>query len=82
MKTKDRDQQTVTTLSHFFLAMVQYPAVLKRAQAEIDAVIGQDRLPVVGDRASLPYCNAVFTELLRWSVPVPLGGFQCESSSV
>ncbi|KAG8221648.1 cytochrome P450 [Butyriboletus roseoflavus] len=62
----------VTTLTHFFLAMVQYPAVLKRAQAEIDAVIGQDRLPLFEDRESLPYCNAVFTESLRWSVPVPL----------
>ncbi|KAH0826313.1 cytochrome P450 [Lanmaoa asiatica] len=63
---------TVTTISHFILAMVQYPAVLKRAQAEIDAVIGHDRLPVIEDRASLPYCDAVFTESLRWSVPVPL----------
>ena len=53
--------------------MVQHPAVLKRAQAEIDAVTGQNRLPVLEDRASLPYCDAVFTESLRWGVPVPLG---------
>ncbi|KAG8221656.1 cytochrome P450 [Butyriboletus roseoflavus] len=62
----------VAALSQFILAMVQYPVVLKRAQAEIDAVIGQDRLPVFEDRDSLPYCNAVFAESLRWGVPVPL----------
>lgn len=62
--------------------MVQHPAVLKRAQAEIDAVVGQDRLPLIEDRESLPYCNAVFTELLRWSVPVPLSKSECESSGL
>jgi len=36
-------------------------------------VTGQTRLPVLEDRASLPYCDAVFTESLRWGVPVPLG---------
>ncbi|KAF8552662.1 cytochrome P450 [Imleria badia] len=64
---------TMTTISHFILAMVQHPLVLKRAQAEIDAVVGQNRLPALEDRPSLPYCNAVFTETLRWSAPVPLG---------
>jgi len=53
--------------------MVQHPTVLRQAQAEIDAVVGQNRLPVFEDRALLPYCNAVFTESLRWSSPVPLG---------
>jgi cytochrome P450 len=65
-------------MSQFILAMVQHPAVLKRAQAEIDAVTGQTRLPVLEDRASLPYCDAVFTESLRWGVPVPLGKSQAK----
>ena len=67
----------LATLSHFILAMVQNSAVLKRAQAEIDAVIGQDRLPDFEDRASLPYCDAVFAEVLRWAVPLPI----CEISA-
>ncbi|KAF9230891.1 cytochrome P450 [Melanogaster broomeanus] len=61
-------RQSPTSFSPWF----QYPEVLRRAQAEVDAVIGQTRLPVCEDRDSLPYCNAVFTEALRWSVPVPL----------
>lgn len=73
-------EQTVATLSHFILAMVQHPWILKRAQAEIDAVVGQNRLPVLDDRPSLPYCNAIFTETLRWSVGVPLGVYPPVSS--
>ncbi|KAF9218869.1 cytochrome P450 [Gyrodon lividus] len=63
---------TITMISHFILAMVQHPEVLKRAQAEVDAVVGQNRLPACKDRELLPYCNALFTETMRWAVPVPL----------
>ena len=37
------------------LAMVRYPDVYKRAQDEIDRVIGRERLPTIDDRPSLPY---------------------------
>lgn len=60
-------------MSHFILAMVKYPAVLKKAQSEIDALTGGSRLPNHDDRAALPYVEAVVSECLRWSVPVPLG---------
>ncbi|KAL4062900.1 cytochrome P450 [Scleroderma citrinum] len=62
-----------STLHSFILAMVLYPEVQARAQAEIDRVIGSDRLPTFDDRASLPYFDALFLELLRWSPVVPLG---------
>ncbi|CAE6467135.1 unnamed protein product [Rhizoctonia solani] len=39
----------------FIVAMAMYPEVQERAQREIDAVVGTDRLPTVGDRAGLPY---------------------------
>ena len=58
----------------FVLAMVLYPDVQKRAQAEIDSVIGKDRLPTFQDRASLPYIDAIKREVLRWEPVVPLGG--------
>ncbi|KAG6861527.1 hypothetical protein C0995_015260 [Termitomyces sp. Mi166 len=45
----------------------------KRAQAEIDEVIGNKRLPTFEDRASLPYCEGLFRELFRWHGPAPLG---------
>ena len=55
--------------------MVLYPDVQARAQAEIDAVIGQglQRLPHWEDRSSLPYVEAVVKETLRWHPAVPLG---------
>lgn len=59
-------------LSAFFLAVTLYPSVLKKGQAEIDAVVGNDRLPTMGDRDALPYVNAICTELLRWNVVIPL----------
>ena len=56
-----------------FLAMALYPEVQKKAQAEIDAVIGPNRLPDFKDRSSLPYVNAVVKESMRWHLVLPLG---------
>ncbi|CCM01198.1 uncharacterized protein FIBRA_03246 [Fibroporia radiculosa] len=64
---------SVSTLHSFFLAMMCYPEVQKKAQAELDAVIGSDRLPNLGDRDSLPFINAICTELHRWNPVNPLG---------
>lgn len=63
----------MATVSHFFLAMVQNPDVLAKAQKEIDQVIGNDRLPTLRDRENLPYVECIFNECLRWGVPVPMG---------
>lgn len=54
--------------------MALYPEVQKKAQTEIDAVVGPNRLPAFEDRSSLPYISAVVKELLRWHVVAPLGG--------
>ena len=50
----------------FFLAMTLYPEVQRRAQAEIDTVIGHSRLPDISDIQSLPYIEAVLMESMRW----------------
>ncbi|KAG1855593.1 cytochrome P450, partial [Suillus subluteus] len=64
---------TGAILMVFVLAMVLYPDIQKRAQAEIDSVIGRDRLPMFEDRASLPYIDAVMRETFRWQPVTPLG---------
>ncbi|KAG1858592.1 cytochrome P450 [Suillus tomentosus] len=66
---------TTSTLYVFLLAMVLYPEVQARAQAEIDSVIGEtlERLPDWDDRASMPYINAIILETLRWFPVAPLG---------
>ena len=53
--------------------MALYPEVQKKAQAEIDTIIGPNRLPDFHDRPSLPYINAVIKESARWNVVLPLG---------
>ncbi|KAG1855572.1 cytochrome P450 [Suillus subluteus] len=66
-------ETTAATAMVFVLAMVLYPDVQKRAQAEIDSVIGRDRLPTFEDRASLPYIDAVVRETFRWQPVTPIG---------
>ena len=65
--------QTITVVLHFMLAMLTRPEVLKKAQQEMDEVVGTERLPSFEDRASLPYLECVMSEVLRWGVPVPMG---------
>ncbi|KAI0657956.1 cytochrome P450 [Cubamyces menziesii] len=57
----------------FFLAMVLNPGAQEKAHAELDAVVGCDRLPEFNDRPSLPYVNALIKEVLRWHVIPPIG---------
>ena len=65
-------KQSSATLMTFFLMMVVHPAVQEKAQAEIDAVVGKDKLPTMDDRPLLPYIDAIFREILRYSPIVPL----------
>ena len=47
----------------FILMMTAFPEVRKRAQQEIDDVIGPNRLPMLEDFENLPYVNAVVNEV-------------------
>ena len=53
--------------------MVLYPDIQARAQAEIDDVIGNNRLPTMEDRKRLPFLSALVTEALRWHTVGPIG---------
>ncbi|PSR81343.1 hypothetical protein PHLCEN_2v6422, partial [Hermanssonia centrifuga] len=53
--------------------MALYPDVQSKAQAEIDGVIGKERVISLQDRPRLPYVCALIQELKRWHVVVPLG---------
>ncbi|KAJ6490055.1 cytochrome P450 [Mycena sanguinolenta] len=50
----------------FILACILYPEWIPRAQREIDAIVGEDRLPSFKDRPRLPYVEAIVRETLRW----------------
>ena len=63
----------MTILKGFFLVMALYPHVMKKAQEELDRVVGNERLPELSDRGNLPYISALLKELLRWACPLPFG---------
>ncbi|KAG9123851.1 hypothetical protein FRC07_013767 [Ceratobasidium sp. 392] len=64
---------TVASMRTLVLAMVLHPDIQRKAQEELDTVLGGARLPDLSDRESLPYMNCVLKELLRWRTVVPLG---------
>ncbi|GJC87935.1 O-methylsterigmatocystin oxidoreductase [Colletotrichum liriopes] len=64
---------TVAAIAAFFLAMTMFPDVQKKAQAEIDRVVGSERLPTLDDHDSLPYVDALVKEVLRWHPIGPMG---------
>lgn len=62
---------SVSTLTTFILAMTLHPEAQKRAQAELDAVLGE-RLPTFADKDDLPYVTAIMKEVFRWIPVLPL----------
>ncbi|XP_047312008.1 cytochrome P450 81Q32-like [Impatiens glandulifera] len=60
------------TLEWALSLLVNHPESLKKAAAEIDAQIGQDRLLDESDLAKLPYLHGVVSETLRMFPAGPL----------
>jgi len=46
--------------------MLAYPEAQSRAHAELDEVVGRERLPTFADYPHLPYIRAMVKEILRW----------------
>jgi cytochrome P450 len=63
---------TVASFMAFFLVMPVFLEVQKRAQEELDRVVGGERLPVTSDKANLPYIEAVMKEAHRWHTVAPM----------
>ena len=55
--------------------MALHPSLQKKAQIELEAVVGRDRLPSMDDIAALPYIEAILREVFRWMPSVPVGVF-------
>ncbi|KAF9476061.1 cytochrome P450 [Pholiota conissans] len=67
-------ETTAGTTMTLILAMLHYPKIQKKAQAELDAVVGWERMPEYEDRENLPYIRALINETLRWRPVAILGG--------
>ncbi|KAG8907298.1 hypothetical protein FRB99_004747 [Tulasnella sp. 403] len=60
-------------LQSLILALTLNPHVQTLAHAELDRVIGSDRLPTLEDQEDLPYITAIVLETLRWNPPTATG---------
>ncbi|KGO66956.1 Cytochrome P450, E-class, group I [Penicillium expansum] len=63
---------TVSSIASFFLAMALFPEAQRKAQEELDTVLGGNQLPQFRDRENLPYMDALVKEVLRWHPVVPM----------
>ncbi|KAI0700085.1 cytochrome P450 [Cytidiella melzeri] len=64
---------TMSAIMTAFTLLVADPVIQARVQAEMDLVIGKDRLPEFSDRPHLPYLQCVISETLRWGASTPVG---------
>uniref|UniRef100_A0AAY4DV01 Cytochrome P450 n=1 Tax=Denticeps clupeoides TaxID=299321 RepID=A0AAY4DV01_9TELE len=65
-------ETTSTTMRYALMLLIKYPSIQEKMQTEIDTVIGQNRCPLMDDRKSLPFTNAVVHEVQRFLDLVPL----------
>jgi len=63
---------TTATMAGFVLNMILHPNIQEKAQAEIDRVVGSERLPTFADRKDLPYIDAILKETLRIHPILPM----------
>ncbi|ESK83213.1 cytochrome p450 [Moniliophthora roreri MCA 2997] len=66
---------SATGVQWLMIAMLVFPDVQRKVHEELDAVIGQTRIPTLADMENLPYMRAVVKEVLRWRPPAPIGVF-------
>ena len=58
-------RQTPFLIECCILCATLHTDAQQKAQAELDAEIGSDRLPTLADRPHLPYVEAFFWETIR-----------------
>ncbi|XP_063146020.1 cytochrome P450 1B1-like [Candoia aspera] len=63
---------TSTALAWVLLLLLKHPRLREQLQADLDRVVGRERLPTTDDRASLPRLEAFLYETLRYSSFVPV----------
>lgn len=64
---------TGSVILAFVHAMTKWPDLQRRAQEQIDSVIGEDRSPTWADYDKLPYVATCVKETMRWRSVAPLG---------
>uniref|UniRef100_A0A3Q3W2H2 Uncharacterized protein n=1 Tax=Mola mola TaxID=94237 RepID=A0A3Q3W2H2_MOLML len=63
---------TANSVLWILLYMVLHPDIQDKVQAEMDEVVGTDRVPSLTDKGSLPFTEATIMEVQRLTAVVPL----------
>lgn len=63
---------TSTSIQWALLYLITHPDVQNKMRHEMDMVLGVSRLPSYENRHSLPYCQAVVSEVLRCGNIAPI----------
>lgn len=64
---------TWSTIIMCILNLLLHPEVCRKAQKEIDSVVGSNRLPSFQDREALRYVDYIVQEAYRWAPLSPVG---------
>ncbi|KAI0773254.1 cytochrome P450 [Trametes elegans] len=64
---------TVASIEVFLLALLHFPDVQRKAQGELDMIVGASRMPDFSDMEVLPYVVALMKEVARWRPVAPTG---------
>ncbi|XP_038061586.1 cytochrome P450 2U1-like [Patiria miniata] len=75
-------ENTATTMRWALLFMIGKLDVQAQVQAELDRVVGRERLPTLSDEPLLPYTRATLLEIQRLGSVTPLGVAHFSASDV
>ncbi|KAJ3148532.1 hypothetical protein HDU89_004629 [Geranomyces variabilis] len=66
-------ETTAGSIAWLLSILSHHPEIQRKAQAELDAVVGRDRMPTLADMNDLQYIRAMLKEVLRFRNPFPQG---------
>lgn len=69
---KGGSDTTASTVLAFIHVMIKFPHVQKKAQEQIDSILGEERSPLWSDYSDLPYVAMIVKETQRWRPVLPL----------
>ena len=61
--TLNPSRKTAAIMQWFSAIIPAYPDIQRKAQEELDRVVGRSRLPGIEDEKDLPYCHAIIKEV-------------------
>jgi len=71
---------TATAISFVIMAAATHPEIQAEVQAQLNSVVGKDRVPTFDDEKLLPLVIAFYLETFRWR-PISWGGFAHRATS-